>query len=213
MALKDINKPEYILKAINEYDRLGRELFLKTYKYGPSKQYLLHHKGHLYDSKAIVGVAHKYARPDIGPISSGIHFGGMQHAVKLLQKLGFEINTGSEISAKKSIEIIEAMEGKAFISETKFRYRNRNLIAQKKSSSDYRCEVCKILFKEVYGRIGKKFIIAHHNRPMAKGPRTTRLKDIDLVCPNCHAMLHKGPPFTIEELKNVLKVKIKHAKP
>lgn len=33
------------------------------------------------------------------------------------------------------------------------------------------------------------------------------IEDLRLVCPNCHAMLHKKePPFTIEELKGMLNI-------
>jgi predicted HNH restriction endonuclease len=29
-------------------------------------------------------------------------------------------------------------------------------------------------------------------------------KDFAVVCANCHRMLHKGPPYTIAELKTML---------
>ena len=48
----------HVACAIAEYDRLGRDVFLTTYGYGPANSYLLVHNGRRYDSKAIAGVAH-----------------------------------------------------------------------------------------------------------------------------------------------------------
>lgn len=58
-----------VLKAVAEYDELGRERFLSEYGYEPATGYLLVHEGRTYDSKAIAGVAHKFdqgraLRPD-----------------------------------------------------------------------------------------------------------------------------------------------------
>jgi 5-methylcytosine-specific restriction protein A len=58
-----------VLKAVSEYDELGRGRFLAQYGYEPATGYLLVHEGRTYDSKAIAGVAHKFdqgraLRPD-----------------------------------------------------------------------------------------------------------------------------------------------------
>ena len=52
---------QHILQAIAEYDERGGENFLGVYGFGPSLEYWLVHEGRQYDSKAILGVAHKYA--------------------------------------------------------------------------------------------------------------------------------------------------------
>ncbi|GHI05289.1 hypothetical protein AQI88_23360 [Streptomyces cellostaticus] len=59
MALTDITRTE-VHKAIEEYDRLGRDAFLRHYGFGRARRYLLLHGGRHYDSKAIVGAAHGY---------------------------------------------------------------------------------------------------------------------------------------------------------
>ena len=53
-----------MLEAIEEFDQVGRNYFLKKYHFGHAKSYWLVYDGRKYDSKAIIGVAHKYARPD-----------------------------------------------------------------------------------------------------------------------------------------------------
>lgn len=68
----------------------------------------------------------------------------------------------AESQTVKKIKIVEAKEGERYTSEAIFRTRNRALIEAKKANSDYHCEVCKMSFKRIYGKIGEKYIIAHH---------------------------------------------------
>lgn len=71
------------------------------------------------------------------------------------------------------------------------------------------CQVCHLKFDERYGDIGKGFIHVHHIIPIADigvEYQVDAVKDLRPVCPNCHAMLHKKtPPFSIEELKKIIK--------
>jgi len=92
-ALSDIASPEPILHAIFEFDQLGRKRFLQKYGFGKAKSYWLVHNGKRYDSKAILGAAHGYARPDLGPARS-TDFGGGEATVKRkLEDLGFTITS------------------------------------------------------------------------------------------------------------------------
>ena len=50
-----------MLQAIREYDHDGRENFLKNNGFGYARTYWLIYDGRRYDSKAIIGVAHRYA--------------------------------------------------------------------------------------------------------------------------------------------------------
>ena len=72
----------------------------------------------------------------------------------------------------------------------------------------YRCKVCGMNFKDVYGNIGKHFIHVHHRKPLAgrrSDYKVSPTKDLVPVCPNCHAMLHtSNPPLGIEELKGIM---------
>ena len=71
------------------------------------------------------------------------------------------------------------------------------------------CRACKFDFKEEYGEIGKGFIHVHHLVPISeigKSYKVDPINDLIPVCPNCHAMIHKGKPkpFTIDEIKEKL---------
>ena len=109
----------------------------------------------------------------------------------------------------QEVQVFEAKEGERYRSEAAFRARNRAIIEAKKANSDYRCEVCEMKFKEVYGEIGERYIIAHHIDPIGrrKSASKTTLDDITLVCSNCHDMLHRtDPPMSISELRQRIKL-------
>jgi 5-methylcytosine-specific restriction protein A len=73
------------------------------------------------------------------------------------------------------------------------------------------CFVCGMDFYDTYGEIGKGFIHIHHLTPIHKIGQEYKIdfkKDLNPVCPNCHAMLHRkinGVEPTIVELKNMIK--------
>ena len=106
MGLSNITSREPVLAAIKEYDHIGREPFLQKYGFGGSKRYWLVRDGNRYDSKAIVGAAHGYARPDLGPMQAHDFSGGAATVQRRLEKLGFrvEVDTtsmpGGELTSK-----------------------------------------------------------------------------------------------------------------
>jgi 5-methylcytosine-specific restriction endonuclease McrA len=103
---------------------------------------------------------------------------------------------------------LEAREGQILTRQARFRRRNLGLIEAIKRESDYRCQVCGFKFDELYGEIGKEFIIAHHIEPLGskKGTSRTTFESIALLCANCHAMIHaEAPPLRPEELRKRLK--------
>lgn len=69
------------------------------------------------------------------------------------------------------------------------------------------CMVCGIIFERVYGELGRGFIHVHHNKPIsASGPTVIDPEnDLSVVCPNCHAMIHrkKNDTLSIEELRKI----------
>jgi hypothetical protein len=58
MGLKDITDRQAVLRAIEEFDDLGREGFLSKYGFGTATGYFVSAGGKEYDSKAIAGAAH-----------------------------------------------------------------------------------------------------------------------------------------------------------
>jgi 5-methylcytosine-specific restriction protein A len=72
------------------------------------------------------------------------------------------------------------------------------------------CAVCALDFESSYGKIGEGFIHVHHIIPISSIGETYILDPIaDLVpvCPNCHAMLHRGKeiPRSVGELRELMK--------
>lgn len=69
------------------------------------------------------------------------------------------------------------------------------------------CEVCGFDFHDSYGDLGKGFIECHHRTPLGsiKASTQTSLKDLALVCSNCHRMLHKNINFmSVDSLRKVV---------
>src|SRR5204863_6705599 len=60
VGLSDVTA-EAVRDAIAECDDLGRVPFRLRYHFGPAREYELVYGGQRYDSKAIMGVAHRYA--------------------------------------------------------------------------------------------------------------------------------------------------------
>jgi hypothetical protein len=84
----------HVLAALDEYDRLGSREFLSRYRFGRSTAYTLWHGGQEYDSKAVLGVAYLHAT---GRAATRDEFsGGLGGAVKVLERLGFDIAVDEE---------------------------------------------------------------------------------------------------------------------
>lgn len=72
----------------------------------------------------------------------------------------------------------------------------RNPAARKKCIEFYgaRCSMCEIDFEEQYGEYAKGFIHVHHLRALhsiGEEYEVDPINDLILVCPNCHAMIHR----------------------
>jgi len=78
-----------VLRAINEYDRLGAEQFFSKYGYGPTTTYDLVWDKRRYPPKAVLGAAYEFATGK--QLASGDFEGGKTGAVKMLGELGFSV--------------------------------------------------------------------------------------------------------------------------
>ena len=108
-------------------------------------------------------------------------------------------------------ESMEYMEG-----DLSFSYRKgyeRNLEARKRclEHHGFRCLSCELLMEERYGIAAREFIHVHHNSLISSSGGTylvDPVRDLSPLCPNCHAIAHRRvPPFSIEELRNMLRGK------
>lgn len=93
------------------------------------------------------------------------------------------------------------------------RIRERNSVLTEKAkrraaqNGGLKCAACDFDFLARYGEIGRGYIECHHTLPLSEYLSATRtsLKDLALVCANCHRMLHRKRPWlTIGQLKSVL---------
>ena len=120
--------------------------------------------------------------------------------------------TGSKIEDGDEGEF-EAPEGRLLTRLHVVRERNRNLAERKKAamiraSGGLGCEACGFDFARCYGDRGAGFIECHHTVPLhaldAKSA-TTKLRDLVLLCANCHRMIHARKPWlTVSELRRLL---------
>ncbi|MDT8881008.1 HNH endonuclease [Klebsiella aerogenes] len=73
------------------------------------------------------------------------------------------------------------------------------------------CKACGFDFEKTYGEHGKGFIYVHHIRPLgtiAESYQVDPVKELIPLCPNCHAMVHRGnaaKPLSVEELRLIIK--------
>ena len=108
-------------------------------------------------------------------------------------------------------DIVEAPEGRILTKLHVSRERNRKLVASKRRQAlkvhgKLACEVCAFDFAACYGDYGNGYIECHHMKPIAtlREGQTTHLKDLALLCANCHRVVHRKRKWlSLEELRNL----------
>jgi 5-methylcytosine-specific restriction protein A len=109
--------------------------------------------------------------------------------------------------------IEEAEEGRV-VTAMHLRYeRNRALVQSKKGRTlakfgTLACEACGFDFRERYGKRGAGFIECYHITPVhaLKPGDKTKIKDLRLLCSNCHRMVHARRPWlSMEELVGIVR--------
>jgi 5-methylcytosine-specific restriction protein A len=185
-----------VLKAIAEYDTVGRDAFLDRYGFGRAKWWYLVHNGKQYDSKAVTGAAMGH---QTGTPLTAIDFkGGEASAVRKLQSLGFRV-VRSEITDESSRlpEEVPASFPEGLRSTVAVNRAERSAAARLACIELHgtACSVCGIEFGEAYGPEFGGLVHVHHLTPLAG---RTELRQVDPrtdlcpVCPNCHAAIHHG---------------------
>ena len=109
VALSDLTV-DGVERAIAEFDRLGRDAFLAQYGFGRAQGYFLSSQGRRYDSKAIVGVAHGYDRPDLGRLRPQDFSGGDATVARVLEALGFQVERPARNPPWAEEELILALD-------------------------------------------------------------------------------------------------------
>jgi 5-methylcytosine-specific restriction enzyme A len=91
--------------------------------------------------------------------------------------------------------------------------RRRKIDAARLGGGHVTCEACGFDFARTYGKRGADFIECHHRVPLhVSGPTTSALRDLVLLCSNCHRMIHHRQPWlTFEELQTLVRAQADHA--
>ena len=102
MSLAELTDRDAVLRALQEFDRLGRDQFLSTYGFKRARTYFLRHGGRDYDSKAIVGVANGIQHRGGQPLPASAFSGGEATVARKLRSLGFEVIERPELESAQA---------------------------------------------------------------------------------------------------------------
>lgn len=209
-SYRDLSDSSAVLAAINEFDQLGQDEFLKKYGYGKALTFMLIYKGRQYDSKAIVGAAYQHQFGS--PLRNTDFSGGQASVVPKLSSLGFKVVAleVTDSTAALPEEVPESMweGGKRTVSVNAYE-RSAEARAACIEAHGWECAICEFDFGEVYGPEFQGFIHVHHRVPVSKvGARykIDPLKDLIPLCPNCHAVVHYGNRTrSVDEIRQKLR--------
>jgi hypothetical protein len=126
-----------------------------------------------------------------------------------LHRLARAIRTGHLSPAAKPEAVAHEDDDEAAFPEGRIVYRlhrarerSRPLVEKKKAqvltlTGRLTCEACDFDFGQTYGAVGEGYIECHHANPLSEltEPTATQLKDLVLVCSNCHRMIHRKRPW------------------
>src|SRR3954453_2073486 len=110
MVLAELTDPTAVTRAMDEFDRIGRDAFLGRYGFKPATSYFIERNGNRYDSKAIVGAAHSYQFPDRGPLRPNEFSGGDATVRRKLEQLGFQVVRVDDLSAPLDLILQQTLE-------------------------------------------------------------------------------------------------------
>lgn len=126
-----------------------------------------------------------------------------------------ETGAGSPIVSTEpvpeDVDLLEAAEGRLLLRRHLVAERSRALIEAKRAATlnEYGrlgCEACGFDFLATYGERGRGFCEVHHTIPFAvrSGERVTKLADLAILCSNCHRMMHRNPPPTVADIREII---------
>jgi hypothetical protein len=88
------------------------------------------------------------------------------------------------------------------------RCRNPRLAAAAKKRYGTTCHCCHFDFAAYYGKDAEGLCVVHHLDEFrgTRGKRSTTIKDVRVVCANCHLVLHKEQPaMKVETLRSIVR--------
>ena len=207
IMIPDGIKEKHLSLAVKYIERHGIPEARKSVHY----DYL--HDGKRYPPKLIVSIAAKYAFGEELPSSD---FNAVR-ARDYLRARGYIVIDRREEALTEIVNDEDESafpEGKQKFKQHYARERDSSITRKAKAkrlaeTGKLACDVCNFDFSYTYGELGHGFIEAHHTVPVSelKGTTKTKIKDLALVCSNCHRMLHRQKKvISISELKKIQKV-------
>lgn len=191
-----LTEREAVLKAIAEYDRLGRDEFLVRYRFGRAKWWYVVHAAKQYDSKAIVGAAIGYQTGR--PLIATDFTGGEGSVVRKLRSLNFQVvripvsDESSRLPEEVPATFPEGNRTSVTVNRAERSGAARLACIDTHGTS---CTVCGMSFEATYGPEFAGLIHVHHLTPLGTQLAATEVdprEDLRPVCPNCHAAIHFG---------------------
>ena len=89
MSTLHVTDARAVEKALDEFDQIGRDEFLRRYRFGRARAYFIVRNGEKYDSKAVLGAAHMFQYGRALPHEE--FSGGDAGAARELRELGFTV--------------------------------------------------------------------------------------------------------------------------
>ncbi len=137
-------------------------------------------------------------------------------AGKLLAEIA-RLNTNVDSHDRETIPTRNYQEGGIKEIAVELIRRNPLLRTRAIAAYGYTCIVCGFNFEQQYGDLGAGYVEVHHLRPLSarKAKHTASVKDVKVVCANCHRILHRNGrnPLPVETLREaVLKQKRRRGK-
>jgi 5-methylcytosine-specific restriction protein A len=134
-----------------------------------------------------------------------------EHYDRFLEAMSLTDDPYTAAPSKKRVSTEEYQEGQRISAEVMRTVRNPALVAAAKRHHGTCCLACGFDFESAYGSLGEGFIEVHHKISLAEsGKRKTTVDDVDVLCSNCHRMIHRNSkPLTLAELKRFIRIKTK----
>ncbi|KFK96456.1 MULTISPECIES: HNH endonuclease [unclassified Serratia (in: enterobacteria)] len=146
---------------------------------------------------------------------SNVWYADKEESQEIVERVISLINGGISSVLPDVDQTCSILEGNPRLVAHLRRERNPAVVKTKKEAAlratgKLCCEACGFDFKEVYGEIGDGFCEVHHLQPLseADGVVKTELRDLAIVCSNCHRIIHRtNPMLSISSLVKHLQCK------
>ncbi len=173
----------------------------------------LEYREQVKEQKALLGANSTIKKPGYLFVDNKTLVEFQDKFIDFLKTLYESVEKRIELKPKRNVqkvfdfEDLEAEEGYRQDKVYLYTTRNRDIVNKRKELDNYTCQFCGFHL-EING---KHLIECHHKNPLSEGDvRITNINDLVSLCPTCHRIVHlRKPPFTIEEVKLILRNKSK----